>query len=387
MSFSICTIKKYIENNYRELIALCFFTGLFIRILALIILPDNSFPDSRTYASSGQELFKNGQISSDIVMPLYPIVNFLFGGIHGVKIFDILISSLTTVLLSMVSLKIYNCKTTSFFSALILSFYPHSIFYSISALTETLFVFSFLLSIYFFYSRNYLTGSIFFVLGVLIRPTFDYLALVVIFLFVYIVHKRNLIYFSKVALGYIAIYCVIMSLWWVHNYQKFSTFVRLNLGDGVVLYSGNNPMNNSGGGIAGIDVDLSAYKKIEDPLIRNKKLKEDAIEFILHNPLKTIKLSFEKFLRFWRIWPYAPEYQQFHIKIISLLSYGAMLMLGFFYFYRISSSELRLISPLIFSIIYLTAIHMLTIGSIRYRYPIEPFLIIFASRWMGKYFI
>ena len=127
MSFSICTIKKYIENNYRELIALCFFTGLFIRILALIILPDNSFPDSRTYALSGQELFKNGQISSDIVMPLYPIVNFLFGGIHGVKIFDILISSLTTVLLSMVSLKIYNCKTTSFFSALIFSFYPHSI--------------------------------------------------------------------------------------------------------------------------------------------------------------------------------------------------------------------------------------------------------------------
>ena len=92
-----------------------FFHRTIYQNLGSYILPDNSFPDSRTYALSGQELFINGQISSDIVMPLYPIVNFLFGGIHGVKIFDILISSLTTVLLSMVSLKIYNCKTTSFF--------------------------------------------------------------------------------------------------------------------------------------------------------------------------------------------------------------------------------------------------------------------------------
>ena len=36
-------------------------------------------------------------------------------------------------------------------------------------------------------------------------------------------------------------------------------------------------------------------------------------------------------------------------------------------------------APLLLFIGYLTAVHMIMVGSIRYRLPLEPFLIVFAA--------
>jgi hypothetical protein len=40
--------------------------------------------------------------------------------------------------------------------------------------------------------------------------------------------------------------------------------------------------------------------------------------------------------------------------------------------------------PFVLTIFYLTAIHMITVASVRYRYPLEPLLIIFASYGIQK---
>jgi len=175
-----------------------------------------------------------------------------------------------------------------------------------------------------------------------------------------------------------------MSPWWAHNYVKYDTFVRLSLGDGKVLYSGNNPINQSGGGVANSassdDMNLNQFDPIHDPVLKNEAMKRAAFDFILENPGRFIELAGIKFVRFWRLWPYAPEYQKPYIIVVSLLSYGVVLALAILFLLRNIGVHWRNVTPMLLFMIYLTAIHMVTIGSIRYRLPVEPFLIIIAAR-------
>jgi hypothetical protein len=172
---------------------------------------------------------------------------------------------------------------------------------------------------------------------------------------------------------------VLLSPWWMHQYQKYGEFIRLNLADGIVLYSGNNPLNKTGGGIVGTDVDMRSFDNEKNPVIRNNKMKSVAIEYIVSNPGHFVELAGLKFLRFWRLWPYTQHYQQWYVVTASLLSYGLVLFLAIGFVFRNAKKYFREVIPIFTLIGYLTLVHMVTIGSIRYRFPLEPFLIIFAS--------
>ena len=116
--------------------------------------------------------------------------------------------------------------------------------------------------------------------------------------------------------------------------------------------------------------------------MRNNKMKEEAYVYILNNPQRFIELAGIKFLRFWRLWPYTEHYQQLYIVTASLLSYGVVLLfaIGFVFFH--AKNYFIKLTPIFALTIYLTLIHMVTIGSIRYRFPLEPFLIIFAGHFL-----
>jgi hypothetical protein len=177
-----------------------------------------------------------------------------------------------------------------------------------------------------------------------------------------------------------------MSPWWVYQHDKYGQFVRLTLADGIILYSGNNPMNKTGGGVGnrtGIsDVDLTKFYQISDPIERNNEMKKEAIEYIMANPTHFVKMSAVKFIRFWRLWPFTEHYQQWYIFASSLLSYGVVLALSVGFLLRNTKNNIIKLLPIFALIVYLTLVHMVTIGSIRYRFPLEPFLIIFASQFL-----
>ncbi len=61
---------------------------------------------------------------------------------------------------------------------------------------------------------------------------------------------------------YLFVYAALMAPWWAYNYARYGQFVRLNLAGGMVLYTGNNPLNISGGGVdAGRTLILGAFAK------------------------------------------------------------------------------------------------------------------------------
>jgi len=361
-----------------------FAVALAIRLIALRILPDQSFPDSLAYAEASKDLFKTGIISNHFCMPLYPVFMGLLGGLNGIRYLDIIFSSLSAGLISWIAFDIWKSRTAMALAGLAATIYPYFVFYSISALSENSFIFFLLLGFYFLNRDRWSLGSVSLILSILIRPSIDFISPLLIFGYALVVHRKKPQIAVARTLTYFIIYAVMMTPWWLHNVKKYDgRFVRLNLASGYVLYSGNNSLNTSGGGIGGVDLDTKEFDSITDIFERNTAMKNAAISFIIENPVRFVKLSFTKFLRFWRLWPYASQYSGALYVILSCLSFVPVLLCAIWSLFLFNRRKWLTVSPIILLIAFMTAVHMLTIGSIRYRLPIEPFLIIFAVRpWL-----
>jgi len=367
--------------NDKPLITILFF-ALVVRLIVFLLYPDQLFPDASAYRTIGKEIFAGETIANNIYMPFYPILTYITGGGFFQKLVDIVISVLSVWLVFVLSFQIFSNRLAALFSAAIAAIYPHFIFYSLSGLTETLFTFLILLAFIFLYRKDFLFGSCLLVLSILVKPTFDLLNPILIILFASFVHRLGLrLIFKYLGLFFIC-YIVIMSPWWIHQYEKYGEFVRLSLGDGIVLYSGNNPINLSGGGIVGDDVDMSRFILEKNPIVKNNMMKEAAFSYIIQNPKRFVELAGLKFIRLWRLWPYAPSYQQWYIVAVSILSYGFVLFGSIGFIYKNAKNYVVSLLPIFILFIYLTSIHMITIGSIRYRFPLEPFLVIFSGYFL-----
>jgi hypothetical protein len=85
------------------------------------------------------------------------------------------------------------------------------------------------------------------VLGILVRPTLDLLAPLLVALFGWIEARQSTpprvaaTVLRRIAI-YGLLYVLLMAPWWWHNAHKYGRFVRLNLGDGIVLRMEHNPI-------------------------------------------------------------------------------------------------------------------------------------------------
>jgi 4-amino-4-deoxy-L-arabinose transferase-like glycosyltransferase len=360
------------------------------RLIFMLVYPDVDFPDAVAYQTIGNEIFSGQVIKNHIYMPLYPIWTYIFGGKNVLILADIGISIATVYLVYLLSLELFKNKVAALLSSLISAFYPHFLFYAVTGLTETLYTFLLLAIFLLFYKKHFFWAVLLSILSILVRPSLDLLNPILVVIFIYLVHGLP----WKIVLKYLIIYCIsyilLMSPWWVHQYQKYGEFVRLNLGDGIVLFSGNNPMNVTGGGISRkdgtSDMDLSQFDYIKNPIRRNEAMKKEALNYIASDLGHFIELAGIKFMRFWRLWPHTQHYQQWYVIAASLLSYGIVLFFAIGFIFRNSKRHFRMLTPVFALFGYLTLIHMITIGSIRYRFPLEPFLIIFASYFFTDIF-
>lgn len=367
--------------------------AVLLRLGFYVVYPALHFPDAIAYRTIGQEIFAGQIITNDIYMPLYPIITFLSGGGVGLILVDILFSVVTVAVIYWLAETLFKQRTVALLSAAAAAVYPHFLFYAITGLTETLFTLLLLIGFLLLYRGQMMAAIVVLVLSIMVRPSLDLLNPVLIVLFTIGIYRQGVLSGSKNLLLYFVVYALLMSPWWMHQYEKYGTFVRLNLGDGIVLYSGNNPMNRSGGGIVGDDLRMDDFVGIEDPVERNNVLKQAAIDYMVANPQHIAELAVTKFIRFWRLWPYTEKYQQWYTVAVSLLSYGVVLLLAIGFVLRSGFHYFRTLLPILALFGYLTLVHMVTIGSIRYRFPLEPFLIIFAahfvagvgqrSRWLG----
>jgi len=369
--------------------------GLVVRLVVLALLPDQGFPDAKAYLAAGRNLFASGNTGDHTYMPLYPIWTYLTGGGVTLKLADIALSLATIWVIYALSLEILRDRAAALLAAFVAALWPHFAFYAVSGLTETAYTFIVTLGFLMLYRKRWWWGIVLLALSVLIRPTLEPLIPILLIVFAVIVHRENWRVAVLLVAKFALVYVVVMSPWWVHQYARYGQFVRLNLGFGIVMYSGNNPTNRSGGGVGYLTSDGRPSEKsdhnpshpawaVKDPIARDRALTKAAVDFIRNNPGHFVTLAAIKFVRFWRLWPYAKKYQTAPIIAASLLSYGVMLAATLIFLLLHARSRWRVLLPVFIYAAFLTAVHMITIGSIRYRFPLEPFLMILGCYTLAR---
>jgi len=257
-------------------------------------------------------------------------------------------------------------------------FYPFFIFYTGFFLTETLFIFLIVVTIYFYIltleSNKYrikdlIQCGIYSGLSSLCRPTMEPFFL--IFLLVLLIGRENFNIKIKKILISSLFFILTLSPWIIRNYVIFKKFIPATTMGGWVFWEGNNP-KSEGGPCSYFPKNILKMEETK----RNSYLYSLAIEEIKKNPKRFIWLLYNKFKRFWNIVPNASQFQKPLYRIISILSFG--LLLPFFiigFFLSLKKKKGLIIHAFI---VYFTVFHMVFLASIRYRVAIEPFYIIFA---------
>ena len=432
------------KENY--ILSIIMVISFLLKILAINIFNLPNFVDSQAYIKAGYEILNYFEIEKNIVMPFYSIIAFYNEKFFNFYFFNIIFSTANIYLIFLITKKIFLNTNIAVISAILMAIYPFNIFYAVTGFSETFFLFLLLLGFYFLYNKKILPSAIFFSLSILCRPLGE-LIYPIIFLYFFALiynYKIKLIFINL--LKYLIVYILIMSPWWYHNYLKYGEFVRLNLGFGLTLYAGNNPLNKTGGGVIIDEDDLRKFperfskvlkdydfeefkgksgfelkvdyvdengdvetfelgygeNKIDPDLgyslgeVRRTKgikaallrdFKNAALSYIKNNPLKFIENMFVKFKRFWN---FAPQTQEFSGNFFKFISVLTMLLL---YFFSISGLILNKnfknfkLGPLFIFLLYVNLIHMITISSIRYRFIVEWILIILASYSVNYFYV
>jgi len=371
--------------------------SVFLKLSILSVFGYQTFLDGQWYMLTAEKIYEAGFIYPDDELrdaPLTPYFYALFVplakliGNYSYAYGNILLATVSIVVFSKISLLIFNNRTIANITALIACFYPFLNFYSISILTETLYIFLLYTSFYYFIlfiKENHLVYigffALFFALDTLTR--FSNLAMFPFFVFLIAVLQyradqsfRRIFVTSMVS---IIVFLSVMSVWWIRNYSVFGEFVATSKGEsGKVFYSGNNPKNSSGGGIGGIDVDFEQFEHIENPILKDRAMWDAGIQWIKENPKDWLVLEVKKLVRFYRFTIHAEQYQAWYYKVLSIFSYGIVFILSIYSLFGFRKQFLNY-APMLLYTFLLTGIHLVFIASVRYRLPIEPFMIILAA--------
>jgi hypothetical protein len=346
------------------------------RIAIAVLFPVQEFyiEDSDSYIRSARDILAGRLIRSDLIMPGYPALLALTGAHPAMRLcVDILISLAGVWCLVRLTQAVSGDRIAGLLAGLIWALYPFAIFYTLAGLTETLFVTLLLAGFLAYYRKAYTLGSLAMVAAIMTRPLVELLAPILVLTFALVVHREPLRRAFKHAAVLVAIYLCLMTPWWIHNVAKYGSFVRLNLASGVVLYAGNNPMNRSGGVEAGVDFDLGGFKHISDPVAWDRAIRDAAVQFIVEHPRRFVELAG---LKLQRLWGPGAGARHVAVSLVSFLPIVGLAIIGFIVQLR---RRPRSLVPIILFMGYTTAVHMVTIATLRYRFPMEPFLVLFAG--------
>ena len=169
---------------------------------------------------------------------------------------------------------------------------------------------------------------------------------------------------------------VAMSPWIVRNYVHTGRLVFTTLQTGASLYEANSSDATGGPGMDTTNWPDEIHSMPEYE--RNQYLLRKAQQYMVSHPGRTWRLAIVKFRRFWSPVPNDPEQRTVLVSAAMLVSYVPAMLLGLV---GLVSSIRRKQSAglLLVPIIYYVLLHMVFVGSVRYRVPVMPLVLVFAG--------
>jgi 4-amino-4-deoxy-L-arabinose transferase-like glycosyltransferase len=181
-----------------------------------------------------------------------------------------------------------------------------------------------------------------------------------------------------------------MSPWWIRNHRVYGQFIPTSLQVGASLYDGLSPQADGSSEMSFVPrfTDAQHAADAEAGLgptgfeVRlDSRLREAALAWAREHPAAVARLAFIKLGRMWNVWPNQAEFRSWPLRLAVALTYAPVMLLAIAGTWRFR----QLGWPLALCwlpAIYLTLLHMVFVGSIRYREPAVMVLFAPAAAWL-----
>ncbi|MCK4810122.1 MAG: glycosyltransferase family 39 protein [Candidatus Omnitrophica bacterium] len=351
--------------------------------------------------------YRNGQLFA-YRPPAYPYflagIYKLFGYNYlAVKVIQAILSILTCIVIYLLT-KLLSNKLTALIAAGLFAFYPQFIRYPGELWSETLFLFLFMSAILFLYrfmrhsaNKDGIISGILLGLSALTRETaFLFIAPISVWIFISSPSPGKVKKSIKKFLVIAIFMMVTMSPWIIRNYAILHKIVPVSTNGGINFYMGNNPDANGdflwrlAPGVIWPDT----LENATDEELSRLELRagsegyKKGIEFILEDPIRSVRLSLKKLYLLWRVPYHNMDLTQLTpetiFRIVWLVWYAGLIILAIpaiIILIKDMNVEWWLFH---FWIISISLVIMLTYSTTRYRLLAIPFIIILASLTIEK---
>ncbi len=381
------------SNLYIPLII--FAAALLLRCAALLSMDQNpTSGDPVTYDQYARSIAERGEyacapgVPTSWRPPLYPLFLAIIYRLTGhniiiVGIIQAILGALLCVLIYRIAADMFDLKT-GMISGLLSGISLYFIAMTKFLLSETLFLFLFLLSLFYFYnafmqksSKKAIIAGFLMGLATLTRPiTIFYPFLFFGFTAVCCRQWNDILKFTrKLFIPMLIAFLIPLSIWTVRNYRVHKAFVLISTNSGLNLFVGNTPDSNGRYRVRGPDQnEIADIEKITSEPVKNKLYVDRTLRYIAGHPAMTAKLMVMKVAFFWSPfdWCFLGDkgtYNYVYAFILPFSFFGICLLFRKWREYWL----------LYASILYFFAISLIYYVEPRYRIPAEPFLIIFAG--------
>lgn len=357
----------------------------------------NSLPDQHEYLQLARNLlhgqglqFLDGRFNDTVRAfrtPGYPILLAACGGnVRVVRIAQAVLDTSTVLAIYLLAAGFISGRAGPLIAAAFVAFNPYLIYFSALILSETLFTAMLAWAMLMLTRgslrqsrRQWLLGGFVLGLSVLVRPSAVALPVLLGLLSVFLnrgipsAYQQGL--HSQPAwrlppglmMVILTVFCLLP--WVIRNRVVLGRWIWLDTNSGFTLYDGYNP--DATGGSDQSFVDRQPELQVLGEVQRDDYLLQEATEYARTHPRRVVELIGAKLARTWSPAPLSQEYGRPALRLIALaysLPFDALALLALFRGRLTRSVKLFLLAPAI----YFTIVHALTVGSLRYRIPVEP---------------
>jgi 4-amino-4-deoxy-L-arabinose transferase-like glycosyltransferase len=282
-------------------------------------------------------------------------------------------------------------KTTAFLAAIYTALSPTLALFSVLLLSETTFAASLLVSLIAIRRMTEripnpsatISIRVAFVAGLLIgvatmiRPTWLYVGLL-IGAVVIVLGAGKGAWRRRGLQGAFLVGGIVVSLapWTIRNFYVTGHLVPTTLWVGPSLYDGLNPAATGDSDMQFIEDDQLTQRLSEYEV--DREYRRRAWDFAFHNPVRTAWLAMKKQQRYWSLVPNADQFRDWKLQVVVCLTGLPLLVFGGLGLWK-SRHDKGLLVLTTGPILLFAGLHLLFVGSLRYRLPAEyPFSILAA---------
>ncbi|MBM4082346.1 MAG: glycosyltransferase family 39 protein, partial [Planctomycetes bacterium] len=378
------------------------FCAAFLVRAAYVVTLDESlqFADSVGYDALAKNLLAGKGLVFDethqvVRAPFYPIFLaacyelFGPGALLMPRLIQCAVGAILCLLVFLLAQRVFD-ERAGMIAAVICVFYPFFIFYTGLILTETFFACALAALVFALVDvrdRRDVQGAAWagLALGVcvLLRPSMlTFVPFLLPFWIACAGWRRETVKSFVMVAGAVAI--VLIPWTWRNYVVTGGKFVPTTLLVGKSLYEANSDYATGGPAMHLVQWPPEIERMSEYDADRYMKAK--AVEWIKANPGCFVKLAFVKLGRFWNPFPNFEEYRSTPYLLISLFSFGPVLVFSLWGIWR-AAGQWRQVLLLLAPVFYFSLLHSVFVGSIRYRMPVEPFLIVLAGHALSVWLL